>query len=125
MNIAEEAVEEAQRRVATGELMAKDAKGFALGYIAGATERLEPSADTGCAHEACEIDTAGNPTRCADCGDYLDSVPDPEPSDADFNRAAQTFYEASGLNLPHTSKPEVVAGVRAAWAVLNAARKGD
>lgn len=47
---------------------------------------------------------------------------DREPSDADFNRAAQTFYEASGLNLPHTSKPEVVAGVRAAWDALIAAR---
>lgn len=84
MNIAEEAVEEAARRVATGELMAKDAKGFALGYIEGLSAQ--------------------------------------EPSDADFNRAAQAFYEASGLNLPHTSKPEVVAGVRAAWAALLAAR---
>ena len=46
-----------------------------------------------------------------------------EPSDADFNRAAQTFYEASGLNLPHTSKPEIVAGVRAAWSALIATQE--
>ena len=52
----------------------------------------EPSADTGCPHEACEIDTAGNPTRCADCGDDLDSVPDSEPSDAEIRIALSEWY---------------------------------
>lgn len=37
----------------------------------------EPSADTGCSHDACEIDAAGIPTRCADCGDDLAAVPEP------------------------------------------------
>ena len=35
---------------------------------------------------------------------------------------AQRFYEASGLNLSHTSKPEVVAGLRAAFAVFERVR---
>ena len=37
-----------------------------------------------------------------------------EPSDATLGVMAQRFYEASGLNIPHTSKPEVVRGLRAA-----------
>lgn len=73
------------------------------------------------------VETIGDRVRAAfEAGAvWRDEQADPEPSDADFNRAAQTFYEASGLNLPHTSKPEVVAGVRAAWAALIDARKGD
>lgn len=33
--------------------------------------------------------------------------------DEDLGRMAQRFYEASGLTIPHTSKPRVVAGLRA------------
>lgn len=40
-----------------------------------------------------------------------------EPSDVTLGVMAQRFYEASGLNIPHTAKPEVVAGLRAAWEV--------
>ena len=58
----------------------------------------ELSADTGCPHEACEIDTAGNPTRCADCGNYLDSVPDREPSDAAVEAAARAMAHADVTN---------------------------
>lgn len=42
----------------------------------------------------------------------------PRPSEATFNRAAQRFYETSGLGMSHTSKPEVVAGLKGAWPVL-------
>lgn len=80
-------------------------------------------------------------TTASDADDIVDSVPgidhaaaldgaekraeqaDQEPSDADFNRAAQVFYEAAGLDISHTSKPEVVNGVRAAWFALLAAQE--
>ena len=48
-----------------------------------------------------------------------------EPSDATLGIMAQRFYEASGLNIPHTAKPEVVAGLRAALRVAAATEGGE
>ncbi|MEI3845341.1 MULTISPECIES: hypothetical protein [unclassified Microbacterium] len=48
-----------------------------------------------------------------------------EPSDATLGVMAQRFYEASGLNIPHTSKPEVVRGLRAALRAAAEAEGGN
>ena len=58
----------------------------------------EPGADTGCPHKTCEIDTAGNHTRCADCGDLLAAAPDREPSDAAVEAAARAMAHADVTN---------------------------
>jgi hypothetical protein len=39
-------------------------------------------------------------------------------TDVDVNRLAQTFYEASGINVLHTDKPLLVAGLRAVFEEL-------
>ncbi len=36
----------------------------------------------------------------------------------EINVMAQRFYEASGLNLSHTSKPQIVAGLRHVFELL-------
>lgn len=83
-------------------------------FIAGAVwareqDTREPSADTGCPHEAFEIDTAGNPTRCADCGDHLAAVPGREPSDAEVRDEAEALYP---LN---RESPDVIIALRSAY----------
>ena len=101
MSIREEARQEAERRYPIRlpynrdfEIRDREQKAFEAGAV-WASERAdrEPCADTGCPHEACEIDTAGNPTRCADCGDDLDSVPDWKPSNAEVEAAARKVFE--------------------------------
>lgn len=55
-------------------------------FIAGAlwaASRQPSEGGAGCPHEACEIDSAGNPTRCADCGDDLEAAPEPSEADGD------------------------------------------
>ena len=90
-------------------------------FIAHAEWRDE-RADTGCAHEACEIDTAGNPTRCADCGDYLDSVPDREPSDAEVQDVL--YYALRDAGEGCTTAENLSRKLRTALR-LHHARKGN
>lgn len=43
---------------------------------------------------------------------------EPLADDPTLGVMAQRFYEGCGIPLPHTSKPDIVAGLRAALAVI-------
>src|SRR5690606_24256551 len=72
---------------------------------------IEQQGEPTCRHEACEIDSAGNSTRCADCGatEGLASVQG-EPTDAQV-QAFVTAINAEGFVLDRRA---VKAGLRAA-----------
>lgn len=48
----------------------------------------------------------------------IDVIPFRRPTAVETNRLAQRFYEASGLNISHTSKPQVVDGLNAVFDVI-------
>lgn len=80
------------------------------------TVQGEPAgADTGCPHDAWEIDTEGNPTRCADCGDDLAAVPGPqgEPSDAAVAAGLDAWFRTSRQSLRESMRAALRAAAEA------------